>query len=219
MLRWQLVVLVPLLVSGCQFFQTSDPVEPEVVAAPVCPPIPEPEACPEPSVIEVEKECPAPIIVPAPKPTVIAPVQAAPSNMRVGAKQLLVIGGEEWVTLATPKLKLKARIDTGTEFSSLNTSDQIPFEREGKRWVRFNLTVDGTNPPITVERPVVRKTKFKNANDQLVVALVIQLADIEEEIDVVLTENNSAEFPLLVGRNFLTDNAIVDVSKTFTIRD
>lgn len=221
MLRWQLVVLLPLVLSGCQLFQTSEPAEPETVAAPVCPPLPEPVSCPEPTVIEVEKACPAPEIAPAPRPQQAAvPVQPAPVNLRVGSKQLLVIGSEEWVTLAPPNVRLKARIDTGTEVSSLSVADQIPFEREGKRWVRFNLKTQGVDELLTLERPVVRKAKFKSAAaDQPVVALVIQLADIEEEIDVVLVENNNADTALLVGRNFLTDNAIVDVSKAFTIRD
>jgi hypothetical protein len=217
-LRWQLVVLVPLVLSGCQSFQASEPAEPPVIAAPVCPPLPEPQACPEPTVIEVEKACPAPVVAPPPAVSATKKVKKAPRNLRVGAKQLLLIGGEEWVNLAPPNVKLKARIDTGAEISSLNAVDLIPFEREGKRWVRFSLKTNGD--AITLERPLVRKTKFKTSGaDQMVVELVIQLADIEEEIDVVLLENNSAQIPLLVGRNFLTDNAVVDVSKTYTVRD
>ncbi len=221
MSRRQLVVLLPLILGGCQLFQTPEPVQPEVAAEFVCPAPPEPQACPEPTVIEVEKECPVPLAAEPVATTAPAVQETPPANQsRAGAKQLLIIGSAEWITIAPPNVRLRARINTGIEVSSLAATDIIPFEREGKRWVRFSLSPSERAEPIVLERPVRTRTKAKqNGNDQgLVVAMLLQLADIEEEIDVLL-HNQESEFPLLVGRNFLTDNAVVDVSKTFTIRD
>jgi hypothetical protein len=41
------------------------------------------------------------------------------------------------------------------------------------------------------------------------------MGELEEIIEVTLSDRSDFEFPILIGRNFLTDNAIVDVSKQF----
>ncbi|UTA48679.1 RimK/LysX family protein [Simiduia sp. 21SJ11W-1] len=216
-----LVVLLPMLLGGCQLFQTPEVVTPAEVEAPACPAPPEPVACPEPTIIEVTQDCPAPESLAAPEVSAPPAAETPIANGRAGEKQLLIIGAAEWIKLDPPNLRVRARIDTGAEVSSLSATNIIPFEREGKRWVRFNFKANDKTEEVVLERPVVQKNKAKQhgTDTGLVIALHLQLADIEEEIDVVLHNGTGAEFPLLVGRNFLTDNAVVDVSKTYTIRD
>lgn len=188
----------------------------------MCPAPPEPQACPEPTVVEVVPECPAPAEIAAPAASPAGePTESVDDPARTSDKQLLIIGGAEWVKLDPPNLKVRARIDTGADVSSLAASNIIPFEREGKRWVRFSFKADDKAEAVVLERPVIPKNKNKhNGTDNgPIVAMHLQLADIEEEINVLLRNGAGTEFPLLVGRNFLTDNAVVDVSKTFTIRD
>lgn len=221
MSRWHLLVVFPFVLSGCQLFNAPDPVAPAVVEAPACPAPPEPEACPEP--VEIVRECPA---LPEPAPIVAAPkpkpviVDAKPT--RVGTNQLLVIGAAEHITLDPPGIKVKARIDTGAETSSLHASNIIPFERDGERWVRFEFSPNEDAETVTIERPLSRRVKIKRheaeSTRRKVVEMRVRLGDIDEEIEVTLTDRSEFNFAMLIGRNFLTDNAVVDVSKTYTIR-
>ncbi|BFM12749.1 hypothetical protein R50072_29020 [Simiduia litorea] len=222
MLRWQLIVALPIALSGCQLFQTPAPEAPVVVEAPVCPAPPEPEACPEP--VEIVKECPVIAeAAPIPAPVIKKPVPQKPTApARMGSNQLLVIGVAENVTLDPPGVKVKARIDTGAETSSLHASNIIPFERDGERWVRFEFSPNDDAETVTIERPLSRKVKIKrhdaDSTRRRVVEMRVRLGDIDEEIEVTLTDRSEFSFPMLIGRNFLTDNAVVDVSKSFNIR-
>ena len=221
MLRWQLIVALPLVLSGCQLFQTPATQTP-VVEVPACPAPPEPEACPEP--IEIVKECP---IVAAEVPVAIAevkkPVPVKPvAPIRIGSNQLLVVGVAETVTIDPPGARVKARIDTGAEISSLHASNIIPFERDGERWVRFDFSANDDGKTVTIERPLVRKVKIKRQDAdsarRKVVEMRVRLGDIDEQIEVTLSDRSDFSYPMLIGRNFLTDNAVVDVSKSFSIR-
>lgn len=209
------------MLSGCQLFKAAEPSAPIEVAVPVCPAPPEPQTCPEP--VEIVKECPlpqpviAPAVSPAPKKTT-----SSAATARVGPNQLLVVGRAEFITLDPPGVRVKASIDTGADTSSLNATNIVPFERDGERWVRFDFSPNDEAETITLERPLSKRVKNKrhdaDAARRKVVDLRIRLGDIDEVIAVTLTDRSEFSFPMLIGRNFLTDNAVVDVSKTFSIR-
>ena len=96
---------------------------------------------------------------------------------------LIIIGEVEKVTFISKGLKLKARIDTGAETSSLGVDDQQPFERDGKKWLRFSVKDPANEKLISFERPIVRTASIKRhgAEDMKrpVVKLKIILGDIE----------------------------------------
>lgn len=219
MSRWQLVVTLPLLLSGCELFS---PTKPQPVAeTPVCPAPPEPVICPEP--VEIVRECPPPVVQPPkPAPVCATPTPVVNSTALLGGTELLVIGAAETVYLDPPGQKIKALIDTGVETSVLRVDKLTRFERDGNRWVRFSLRPDKGVEPATLERPQLRRIKINRpdaaSESYSVIRLRVRLADIDEEIDVALTEDSNHPYALLLGRNFLTDNAVVDVAKRFTIR-
>ena len=45
----------------------------------------------------------------------------------------------EHVYISPPGILLTARIDTGATTSSIDARNIEPFERDGKRWVRFEV--------------------------------------------------------------------------------
>lgn len=82
--------------------------------------------------------------------TKLESTQKAPSNKRANDTQLnigstspsnnlVVLGAVENIQLEKIDQRYSARIDTGSTTSSLNAINIKEFEREGKRWVRFNL--------------------------------------------------------------------------------
>lgn len=120
---------------------------------------------------------------------------------------------------ASKSLKLKARIDTGAGLCSMHAHDLVNFERDGKPWVRFAVLEPKTDQPIYFEQPLVRHVFIKqlNGEDQRrsIVNMSIALGDVVERVDVTLTDRSDYVYQVLIGRNFLRDHIVVDVSRKF----
>ncbi len=135
---------------------------------------------------------------------------------------LIIIGEVEKVTFMSKGLKLKARIDTGAETSSLGVDDQQPFERDGKKWLRFSVKDPANEKLISFERPIVRTASIKRhgAEDMKrpVVKLKIMLGNIEMERQFTLADRSKYTFPVLIGRNVLSGKYLVDVNRKFSTK-
>jgi hypothetical protein len=132
---------------------------------------------------------------------------------------MLLVGRVEYVSILPQELKLKAKIDTGAKTSSLHAQDLTSFERDGKAWVRFAMLDPKANKKIYIERPVIRKTKVKQQSTDLqlrpTVSMSISFGPMEEQVDFTLADRTGYLYQVLIGRNFLRDRAVVDVSRTF----
>ena len=135
-----------------------------------------------------------------------------------------IIGSEEMVLLGDQKIQVKARIDTGATTSSLNATDIVEFERDGKKWIRFNFNIDETQPPQVIEAQIARTILIRQANDteatrRPIIELPIQLGNIKALTKFTLADRSHMNFPLLLGRTFLKDMVIVDVAKRYALSD
>lgn len=166
---------------------------------------------------------PSPAETPAKKPR--KEVKPEVDNNKDSAK--LVIGRVEWVWLDALNKKLKARVDTGATLSSIHATKIERFERDGKNWVRFTMQVNaegeqGTNvKEQEFEAPLARNAKIRQASAEEidarpVVRLRMRLGHLEEDVDFTLTNRAEMNYPILLGRRFLQDIAVVDVSLKFT---
>lgn len=131
-----------------------------------------------------------------------------------------IIGNVEKVRLAPPNVVLKARIDTGAKTTSIDARNIIPFERDGKQWVRFVIIAEEKEH--TIERKVIRTVQIKrhsaDSQDRYVVKMRIVLGDVSQLISVTLNDRDAYQYPVLIGRNFLRDYCIVDVGKKFQFK-
>ncbi|PHJ42743.1 ATP-dependent zinc protease [Vibrio sp. PID17_43] len=152
-----------------------------------------------------------PIIVQAP-----APIQATPTNG-------VVLGSIERVTIDSIKQTFDARVDTGAATSSLNAVDIEEFERNGKNWVRFHLadsTKSEEEKNTWIEAPIIRYVKIRQATtDELerraVVELWVRVGNIHEKAQFTLADRSQMNHPVLLGREFMRDIAVVDVSRKY----
>lgn len=130
----------------------------------------------------------------------------------------MVVGELERVWVDPPGSSLIARMDTGAASSSLHAENLVKFERDGDDWVRFNVIV---NEEIeTLERKVERYVRVYQQADpdgsrRPVVSLRLRLGDVQDTFEFTLADRAHLEYQFLLGRNFLTDIAVVDVSKQF----
>jgi hypothetical protein len=131
----------------------------------------------------------------------------------------LILGEEEYVRLADLKITTKSRIDTGATTSSLSAVDIVPFERDGKDWVKFKIKHDGVESK-EISLPVERWVKVKQSSSdgtdkRAVVSTVIQIGDMREKTEFTLADRTHLKYPVLLGRSFFRDVAVVDVSRKY----
>ena len=133
----------------------------------------------------------------------------------------IIIGAVEEVQLPDHKVSLNARIDTGATTTSINAQNIKKFERDGKKWVKFEIHNE-TGKLVALEKPVTRMVNIKRhgAEDQIryAVKLKLKLGKVNTVSEVTLADRSKFTYPLLIGRSFLTDMAIVDVSKEYTTK-
>ena len=200
--------LVSLAIFGLLFITGCSWLKPQAPQAQVCPPLVcpvcRPAACPAPKIIEKEKIVEVPVL-----------------PQTAGKLNLPIVGEVEKVVVHPTGIRYDARIDTGAESSSIHAENIQLIERDGKKYVSFSLRDPETDEMIALERKLERKALIKQKEGEserrYVVKLWLTLGDIKERVDVSLSNRSDFSYPLLVGRNLLTDTAIVDVSRRHTL--
>ncbi|ETN92896.1 hypothetical protein U062_00779 [Gammaproteobacteria bacterium MOLA455] len=202
-----LSVVASCLLSSCALIpQLTKPAECPA-SAEIIPPLLEPQSCPEPQVIEriVTK-----IVAPEPMP------QASTA----GKFHLPIVGAVEWAKIQPAGLWIESRIDTGADTTSIHAENIQLVEKDGKRYVRFVLidavTGSAHQQELRLRRRVLIKQSGGADERRYVVRMWVTLGEIRSKIDVNLSDRTDFEYPLLIGRNFLMDNVIVDVSRHHT---
>ena len=130
----------------------------------------------------------------------------------------MVVGEKENVRIVPPGFVLAARVDTGAASSSLHAENLTEFERDGKNWVRFDLGNDEVE--VSIEKPVVKYVRVFQQSDKKgsrrpVIRLRIVIGNIKDTFEFTLADRSHLEHNMLLGRNFLTDIALVDVGRQF----
>ncbi|WP_078083449.1 ATP-dependent zinc protease [Microbulbifer mangrovi] len=204
------LLLAVQLLAGCESFPSAGPespvAEPQLPAeTPLepgqCPPA-ETVVCAEPEVKVVER-----VIERNFEKVVEVPV----------AKDKLVLGSEEFFTVEPGDIRLRALVDTGAATCSLSVLELTRFERDGNEWVRFKLGDGSDAEPKKIELPIKRHVRVArpgfDRQRRPIVDMSLTVGEVTHMVEVNLVERGEFEFPLLVGRNFLKDAAVVDVSR------
>ncbi|AXN32969.1 ATP-dependent zinc protease family protein [Vibrio coralliilyticus] len=206
-------VLIPVMLSGGLMACSTtgqQPVEPEQKPQIEEPKVEQPEK-------EVEKET-KPEAKPEVKPEEKPKPKPKPQPKKTSDGKL-ILGEQEWVYVPGLEENFKARIDTGATTSSISATDVVEFERDGKDWVKFKIEHDGVKSKeiaLPVERWVkIRQSSAEKSERRAVVESWIQIGDLKEKTEFTLADRTHLKFPLLLGRSFFKDVAVVDVSKKF----
>ncbi|TNF34280.1 MAG: hypothetical protein EP312_06835 [Gammaproteobacteria bacterium] len=207
--RWGFSAGVLVTLLACQQLPSS---EPELVRKNKTPVLPAACDCPEPAPAPV---CPE---LPKAKPRATSCPPAGPL-MPASLRNKMILGEAEFAYLETAEVKMRARIDSGAETSSLHAENIERFERDGESWVRFSTRSQEQAEPVVLELPVTRRLRIKSTNETLdrrpVVEVNVRIGKHTERIEVSLVDRGHFEFPLLIGRNFLKGIAVVDVSQAY----
>ena len=151
---------------------------------------------------------------------IVAP-ELPPMATTAGKLHLPIVGAVELVHIESADIKLKARIDTGAETTSIHAEDIQLIEKDGRRYVRFVLIDPARGERVQQElrlrRRVLIKQSYGPDERRYVVRMWLTLGNTRSRVDVNLSDRTNFQYPLLIGRNFLTDSLIVDVSRHHTI--
>ena len=131
----------------------------------------------------------------------------------VSADEKVTIGTVEDVILLPWKVKLPARIDTGAAKSSLDARELKVHED----WVEFKLPRKYGG--LHLRLPIIEWRHVRTPEGlerRPIVELEICLGSNRIRTLVNLSDRSMVKYPLILGRNFLKENFVVDVKRRRT---
>lgn len=154
----------------------------------------------------------------------------AKNNSKNKADEKLIYGWLEWVNLKDQGISAKAKLDTGAKTSSLHAKNIEEFERDGKEWVRFQFASDtklkdqyfkknASKKVVSIEAPLYRNVQIKQHTrsnvKRPVIILPFKMGTKTFKAQFTLTDRKKFLYPVLLGRRFLEEAAIVDSSTKY----
>jgi hypothetical protein len=134
----------------------------------------------------------------------------------------VIAGWVEKISIGSPAILLKAKLDTGAKTSSIHAENVNVFRKDGERWVRFDLILEdakGEHQVQTLERRRVRGVRIKNHDGEhdrrSIVSLEFCFDGRSHRSEFTLADRSQFIYPVLLGRQFLEGVAVVDASETF----
>lgn len=135
------------------------------------------------------------------------------------AQERKPFGWVEKVRITPGNILVHAKLDTGADTSSLDASDIIEFTKDKEDWVRFSLT-NRYGDKVLIERPIRRIAMVKRHRGKhqkrKVIRIGVCLGNKYMETDVSLIDRTNFDYQMLIGRNFLAGNVLVDSAVTHT---
>lgn len=125
------------------------------------------------------------------------------------------VGATEVIFLEDANLSFKARVDTGAKTSSIHAERievDLSSDPRGKSISFFVVTKEGESRKIESRVSSVVKVKTSEKSEyRYVVPLVMKWNNSKKTVLVTLNDRSSMQYRLLLGRNWLQGDYIVDV--------
>lgn len=137
---------------------------------------------------------------------------------------ILIFGWREWVGL--PELgipRIKAKIDTGARTSALHAFKLRPFVEDGVQYIEFSLHPhqrDLETAVVCRAKAVDQRTVTDSGGhkeERWVVSTLLSIGAHKWPIEITLTARDNMKFRMLLGRNALKREALVDASRSYLV--
>lgn len=114
---------------------------------------------------------------------------------------------------------IEAKVDTGAYTSSLHCHHIKAFEKDNRKFVKFNL-LDPTHETyndklfqLPVHRVKVVKSSNGTTEERYIIKTEARLFDQLLEVELSLTDRSEMRYPVLLGRKLINGRFVVDVSQ------
>lgn len=138
----------------------------------------------------------------------------------------LTLGWEEWIDLPDIGLPaIKAKVDTGAKTSALHAVEIEPFGPANNPQVRFLIQPDPKNPnlELTCSAKVVDRRDVTSSNGETELRFVIEtkakIGNKTWPIQITLTNRENMAYRMLLGRQAIGDDMVVDPNESFVQRE
>lgn len=117
------------------------------------------------------------------------------------------------MNLPTLEIDVTAKIDTGAKTSALSVTGIKLIEINGEKMVSFKVR----GKKVTLPLITTRKIKSSNGHTELrpVIKTTLIMDQKKWEVEITLTNRKSMKYPMLLGKQALISNCIVDVSYSY----
>jgi hypothetical protein len=133
--------------------------------------------------------------------------------------QKKIIGRREIISILDLELfDLDAKIDTGADSNSLHCDD---IYVDDEKFVHFTLLdeIHSAYHGKKIKMPLYKLKKVKSSNGTVQLRASIQVTvsffGKKYKTDISLADRSDMKYPMLIGRKFLTNRFLVDVSKEY----
>lgn len=134
----------------------------------------------------------------------------------------VIAGWVENISFADNDIVIKAKLDTGAKTSSIFAEEIKKYKRDGQYWVDFTLVLQDKHEKIyklPMSTPRARKVRIKNHDGdhdrRAVVEIEFCFDGRARKAEFTLANRSEYIYPVLLGRAFLKQVAIVDPGATF----
>jgi ribosomal protein S6--L-glutamate ligase len=138
----------------------------------------------------------------------------------------IIVGSEEWCSFPDAGLPaIKARVDSGAATSALHAINILPFEREGRTWVSFEVHPLQGDRSVVVrhEAPVLAQREVRNTSGAVETRYVIRerlvLGEQSWAVELTLANRDAMGYRMLLGRQAMVGRILVDPAGSHRLRE
>ena len=156
------------------------------------------------------------------KPAIVPDVEKKVEEPKARSKgELDIIGAVEPIYILPMKTPFYARIDTGAETSSIDVKNLTRFERDGEKWISFDIEHRESHETHHFEKKIKKRVAIRRAEEfehRRTVDMTVKFGGKTFTATFSLADRTDFDYQALVGRNIITGRAIVDTSISKTLR-
>ena len=143
--------------------------------------------------------------------------------MTIKTRSILpVIGWREWIKLPDLGVEsIKVKVDTGARSSALHAIRQKIFQRDGEKWVRFQINPlqHTTDHQVTAEAKIIDFRSVRSSSGvsekRPVIKTRINLLGRIWPIELTLSNRDAMGFRMLLGRQAFRKKFCVDAGRSY----